>query len=189
MDSRRPRGVIDAASGGPIRAWVGVGHTFQVDVALRPALASDAAFLTEMLVAAAFWRPEGPVGTSDVVLHDPELAHYVSGWPQAGDLGVVAEADQPVGAAWLRFFTADDPGYGFIDAAIPEVSMGVLDPWRGRGVGRRLLVALILAARETGLPALSLSVETDNYAHELYESCGFQSVTQASGSVTMRFAL
>lgn len=142
-----------------------------------------------MLVAAAFWRPDVPARTSDVVSNDPELAHYVSHWPRPGDLGVVAEADQPVGAAWLRFFTADDPGYGFIDASIPEVSMGVLDPWRGRGVGRRLLVALILAARKTGLPALSLSVETDNYAHELYESCGFQSVTRAGGSVTMRLTL
>lgn len=142
-----------------------------------------------MLVAAAFWRLDGPVGTSDVILHDPQLAHYVSGWPQPGDLGVVAEADRPVGAAWLRFFTADDPGYGFIDAATPEVSMGVLGPWWGGGVGRRLLGQLVLAARETGPPALSLSVETDNCARELCESSGFMSVTRASGSVTMRLPL
>lgn len=160
-----------------------------MDVALRPALASDVTFLTEMLVAAAFWRPAAPMGTNAAVLNDPQLAHYVSGWTQPGDLGVVAEAAQPVGAAWLRFFTADDPGYGFIDAATPEVSMGILDPWRCRGLGRRLLVELISAARQTGLPALSLSVETDNYAQALYESCGFQSVTQASGSLTMRLAL
>ena len=160
-----------------------------MDVAIRLAVASDADFLTEILIAAAFWRPDDPVRTRDVILQDPDLAHYVSGWPQTGDLGVVAEADQPIGAAWLRFFTAGDPGYGFIDGATPEVSMGVLGPWRGRGVGRRLLVALVLAAREKGLPALSLSVETDNYAHQLYESCGFQSVTAANGSVTMRLAL
>lgn len=160
-----------------------------MDVALRPALASDAAFLTEMLVEAAFWRPHGPVGTSDGVLHDPELAHYVSNWPQPGDLGVIAEADQPVGAAWLRFFTADDAGYGFIDAAIPEVSMGVLGPRRGQGVGRRLLEALISTARKTGLPALSLSVESDNYAHRLYEDLGFKADSEASGSITMKLHL
>lgn len=142
-----------------------------------------------MLVEAAFWRPDAPVGTSADVLRDPELAHYVRGWPQPGDLGVVAEADQPVGAAWLRLFTADDPGYGFTDVATPEVSMGVLDSWRSRGVGRRLLEGLISAARETGLPALSLSVETNNYARRLYEDLEFKAVSEASGSITMKLYL
>ena len=172
-------------------AWVEPvrGTLTGVDVDLRPARASDAAFLTEMLVKAAFWRPDGPVGTGDEVLRDPELAHYVSDWPRSGDLGVIAEADQPIGAAWLRFFTADDPGYGFIDAATPEVGMGVLGPWRGRGVGRRLLVELITAARQEGLSALSLSVETDNYARRLYEALGFEAITQAGGSITMKLRL
>ncbi len=142
-----------------------------------------------MLVEAAFWRPDGPFGTRDDVLRDPELAHYVSDWPQPGDLGVIAEAGQPIGAAWFRFFTADDPGYGFVDAEIPEVGIGVLRPWRGRGVGRRLLAELISAARETGLSALSLSVETDNYAHRLYEDLGFQRITQEGGSITMKLHL
>lgn len=160
-----------------------------MDVALRPALASDAAFLTEMLVAAAFWRPDGPCGSSDDVLQNPVLAHYISAWPQPGDLGVVAETDQPIGATWLRFFTAGDPGYGFIGTATPELTMGVRRPWRGRGVGRGLLEALIVAAHDAGIPALSLSVETDNYAHRLYESVGFRPVAQVSGSVSMSLLL
>lgn len=102
-------------------------------------------------------------------MHTPELAHYVWGWPRPGDLGVVAEADQPIGAAWLRYFTASDPGYGFIDVTIPEVSMGVVKPWRGRGVGRRLLEALIATARDAGIPALSLSVEPGHFARTLKE--------------------
>jgi GNAT superfamily N-acetyltransferase len=160
-----------------------------MNTAIRPVDPADGAFLTEMLVAAAFWRPDGPVGTRDAVLSDPRLARYTSGWPQPGDIGVIAEAEEPIGAAWLRFFVADDPGYGFIESCIPEVSMGVSVPWRSRGVGRRLLKALVLAAREASLPALSLSVEADNYALQLYESCGFRSVTRASGSVTMRLTL
>jgi GNAT superfamily N-acetyltransferase len=40
----------------------------------------------------------------------------------------------PVGAAWLRFFPAHDPGCGFIDERI-ELSIGVVEGWRGRGVG------------------------------------------------------
>lgn len=142
-----------------------------------------------MLRAAAFWRPEGPRGTSDHLLQDPALAHYVEHWPRPGDLGVVAETDQPIGAAWCRFFSVDDPGYGFVDAAIPEVAMGVVGPWRGRGVGRRLLEALMVAARAARAPALSLSVESDNLARRLYEDLGFEPTTQDGGSITMKLDL
>ncbi len=160
-----------------------------MDITLRRAVTSDADFLIDMVVAAAFWRPDGPSGSRDDVLSVPELAHYVAGWPQPGDLGVVAEAAEPIGAAWLRFFTAEDPGYGFIDAAVPELSMGVAGAWRGRGVGRSLLSALIAAARDAEMPAISLSVETDNFALRLYQDVGFRPVRAESGAVTMKLQL
>ena len=163
-------------------------ETLPVDVSLRAAVASDARFLTEMLVEAAFWRPDGPAGSVEQVLLDPELSHYVAGWPRPGDLGVIASPsplEPAVGAAWLRFFTGTDPGYGFVDGDIPEVAMGVVRPWRGRGVGSLLLEALIAAAREARLPALSLSVESDNYARRLYERFGFDRLGAADGSLTM----
>lgn len=109
-----------------------------MSVVVRPADPSDGAFLTQMLVEAAFWRPEGPRGGVDEVLGQPELAHYVAGWPQVGDLGVVAEAEQPVGAAGLRFFSADDPGYGFVDVGTPELCIGVVPGWRGAGARSRI---------------------------------------------------
>ena len=96
-----------------------------MDFDLRPACAADAAFLTEMLAAAAFWRSGGPTGSVQDVVSDPHLAHYVAGWPQPGDIGVVAEIDRPIGAAWLRYFMPENPGYGFIDPATPEIAMGV----------------------------------------------------------------
>jgi ribosomal protein S18 acetylase RimI-like enzyme len=167
----------------------GWGDTFPVCVSLRPAGPADASFLIETLAEAAFWRPDGPQGSVDDVVRQPELAHYVAGWPQAGDLGVVAEAEHPVGAGWLRFFAASDPGYGFVDVATPEVSMGVVREWRGRGVGARLLDALVAAAREADLPALSLSVEPDNYARRLYERVGCRQVELAGGSLTMLLRL
>ncbi|WP_298253263.1 GNAT family N-acetyltransferase [uncultured Arthrobacter sp.] len=157
---------------------------------LRPADSSDAAFLAEMLVAAAFWRPDGPSGSVAEVLSRPELAHYIADWPRTGglgaDLGVVAlEGQQRVGAAWLRFFPERDPGYGFVDEATPELSIGVVRARRGRGIGSRLLDALISEARGHGLPCLSLSVEPDNHARRLYERVGFRTVGGVGGSSTM----
>ena len=67
--------------------------------------------------------------------------------------------------------------------------MGVAMTWRSQGIGHQLLAALVLAARKASLPALSLSVETDNYAMRLYESFGFRAVVQPGASATMRLAL
>ena len=136
-------------------------------------------------MAAAFWRPEGPVGSVREVMDQPALAHYVSGWPQPSDRGVIAEDEQPVGAAWLRLFPASDPGYGFVDAETPEVSIGVLLARRGQGIGSRLLRAVVAQARGEGVASLSLSVESDNYARRLYERVGFTTVGAVGGSLTM----
>lgn len=92
----------------------------------------------------------------------------------------------PVGAAWLRRFAADDPGYGFVHATIPEVSIAVLDGFRGQGLGGRLLAALTDEARALGIPTLSLSVEAQNPATRLYLRQGFHEVGHAEGAITMR---
>lgn len=160
-----------------------------MEVAIRPAVASDAAFLEEMLVEAAYWRPGDPPGSVEDIKRQPSLAHYTEGWPLPGDLGVVAEAGQPIGAAWLRFFPAEDPGEAFIGVDIPEMAIGVARNWRGRGLGTRLLTALIDSARVAGLKTLSLSVEPDNEARRLYERLGFREVGQGDGIVIMIMTL
>jgi ribosomal protein S18 acetylase RimI-like enzyme len=141
-------------------------------------------------LAAAFWRPEGRSSHSvSDVMDRPEFAHYVAGWPQPSDCGVIAEDERPVGAAWFRFLPATDPGYGFVDTETPEVSIGVILNRRGQGIGGRLLGTLVTQARGAGLATLSLSVEPDNYARSLYERVGFQTVGAVSGSLTMLLRL
>jgi ribosomal protein S18 acetylase RimI-like enzyme len=142
-----------------------------------------------MLVAAAFWRPEGPSGSVSDAMDRSELAHYVAGWPQPSDCGVIAEEERPVGAAWFRFLPTANPGYGFVDAETPEVSMGVIPSRRGQGIGARLLNALVTQARAAGLATLSLSVEPENYARSLYERVGFQTIGAVGGSLTMLLRL
>lgn len=93
--------------------------------------------------------------------------------------------EQPVGAAWWCFFEEDDPGYVFLDDATPEVSVAVHREWRRRGIGEALLQALIERARVERVPALSLSVESDNPAVRLYERLGFEVVGTKRGALTM----
>ncbi len=157
-------------------------------VVIRPATADDAPFLAEMLAAAALWRPDAPPRPTDEVLADPAIAHYVSGWPRPGDVGVIAEeGSDAVGAAWCRFLPADDRGYGFVAADVPELSIGVVAGARGRGIGRRLLLDLVSELGRRGIARVSLSVEIDNPAMGLYSDVGFVEVARAEGAATMVF--
>ena len=157
---------------------------------IRPATAADADFLTDMLVAAVNWEPHRDRAREDV-LADPAAAHYVSGWMRSTDLGVVAvsPAGTPIGAAWLRYFPSTDPGYGYVRDDVPELGMGVVAAWRGRGVGRSLMRSLLDAARAAGIAAVSLSVERANPAVRLYQSEGFRTVESVDGSDTMLVTL
>ncbi len=141
-----------------------------------------------MLAVGADWRTLIPRPVSEV-LAIPDLAHYIDGWPAPGDFGFVAEDDAPVGAAWWRHFSTSDPGFGFVDERSPEISIGVLPDARGVGVGTLLLGALVAAARDQMLPALSLSVEVENEARRLYQRLGFEEVETVAGSVTMVLVL
>lgn len=96
---------------------------------------------------------------------------------------MIAEANgQPVGAAWLRSLTADDPGYGFVAADVPELSIGVVASWRGQGIGRALLRALADRARSAGVSQISLSVERNNRARRLYLAEGYRVVGSSDAS-------
>jgi ribosomal protein S18 acetylase RimI-like enzyme len=105
----------------------------------------------------------------------PANRKYLEGWGRPGDAGVIAvgEDGRRLGAVWYRLFPADHPGYGFIAADIPELSIGVEDSAREKGVGRALLNALLALAREQGYRAVSLSVDRQNPARRLYERAGF----------------
>lgn len=155
---------------------------------LRLALPADEPFLWTMLYE-AIYIPEGHPRPDRAILQEPALAHYVANWgQQPGDEGIMAidsTTGHPVGAAWLRLFTAADPGWGFVDEETPEVSLALLPAYRGQGLGTALLTALIEQARGH-YPALSLSVDPQNPAMRLYERLGFTVVGAVGTSVTMR---
>ncbi len=141
----------------------------------------DVPFLRDMLHHAYYWRENAPE------MEDLPVSRYVLGWGRLGDAAVIAIEDYwPIGAAWYRLFTRDEPGYGFVDEQTPEISIAVVPNKRGSGHGSQLLEALIERARQDGYKALSLSVEPDNPALKLYERLGFRKVGETGGSWTMK---
>ncbi len=143
---------------------------------IRQLKMSDEPFLWEALYCAIF-VPPGVLAPDRSIVTVPELACYVQNWMQMdGDEGVIVEdGGTPIGAAWLRCWSSGQRGFGYVDAAIPELSIAVLEEYRNWGLGTGLLTQLIENARNR-FDAISLSVSEANPACRLYERLGFEPV-------------
>ncbi len=116
-----------------------LGPTRQTDgmLTVRRALVHDEPFLREILAAAADWREGATVRSGDDVMRDPNVSHYLAGWPRKDDFGVIAEDDDvSIRAAWCRFFNSAPHGYGFVAPDVPELTIGVVAARRNEGIGR-----------------------------------------------------
>lgn len=153
------------------------------DLTIRGTSGLDRDFLEQMFFVAADWNPANARGEQHWRA-DPMLEKYVGAWRDGSDFGFVVEAgSEPLGAVWMRYFDAEDPGYGFVDEETPELSIGVRDGFRGQGIGR----ALLQAAQDAAPAALSLSVEDGNRASLLYTAVGFLPAGRVGNSTTMRW--
>jgi GNAT superfamily N-acetyltransferase len=152
---------------------------------LRDAAAADRPFLLDMLAEAANWTGDRRVDRETVATR-PDLVRYIAGWPVAREIGLVAEAEgHDIGACWLRYFTSEEPGYGYVSDDVPELTIAVAAAWRGKGAGRLLLRKTADLAAKAGVARISLSVETANRAHHLYEAEGYQVVERGPDADTM----
>jgi ribosomal protein S18 acetylase RimI-like enzyme len=150
---------------------------------IRKGSHADVPFMRSMLAHAYGWR----VNAFDA---DIPLTRYVDNWGRPGDVAIIAhETGNRVGAAWLRLFTANEPGYGFVDERTPELSIAVVPSRRRHGVGQELLDGLLEKAREEGYSKVSLSVEKGSAAVGFYERNGFEPAGESDGGLVMTRAL
>lgn len=130
--------------------------------ACRP---EDSAGITELVNLPGFRN-----GTLRLPFHTPA---EVRGWIEkaaSGDVSLVAVVgERIVGSAGLHRLTGRQ-------AHVGQIGMGVHDDWTGRGIGTRLLSALIdTADRWLGLRRIQLTVFPDNEpAIRLYRRFGFE---------------
>jgi len=135
--------------------------------------------MRSMLAHAYHWRV---AGFEDEI----PLSRYTENWGRSGDLALIAmESGHPIGAAWLRRFTAASPGYGFVDDVTPELTIAVVPSRRRHGIGQELLDALLQQTQAAGHAAVSLSVEDESPAVAFYERNGFEPVGHEHGALTM----
>ena len=99
--------------------------------------------------------------------------------PDDEDAHFVAEVDDRVVGALDAFRRPDgSPGSMRIPGRTAEFGVGVLEAWRGHGVGTALLAAVESWALGEGLEALVLEVAEENTAAaRLYARAGYRPVT------------
>lgn len=153
---------------------------------VRPVEEQDIPFLWEMLYASLHTR-EGEEPFEPESIHSSGLCKYVEGWGREGDFGYVAVDQQGkrLGSITLRLYNDQNAGYGYVNAATPEMGMAVIDEARGIGVGTGLLQTALDEAKRRGIEAVSLSVDPDNKAVRLYRRLGFIEQGSSGSSITM----
>jgi ribosomal protein S18 acetylase RimI-like enzyme len=123
-------------------------------------------------VAAGRWPSAGAVERARD--ENRELLPEALETPRMLLLRGVDDDGEPVGRAWASLdHPRGAPGVAFL------YDIEVLEPCRGRGYGRALLMAVEDAVREAGAQALELNVfGTNQTAISLYSSAGYAVITQ-----------
>ncbi|CAH2716940.1 hypothetical protein BACCIP111895_04128 [Neobacillus rhizosphaerae] len=157
---------------------------------IRMGTVGDEPFLWEMLYQ-AIYIPEGEPRPSKDILTEPEIVNSLKGWGRKGDTALIAiGADNtPIGAVWVRLFDELNKTYGYYDRDTPLLGMALLPEYRGRGIGKALLMEMLRKTKEAGFGGISLSVDPNNPALYLYEKLGFKKigVTGTSWDMLVKF--
>ncbi|MFJ5768702.1 GNAT family N-acetyltransferase [Psychrobacillus sp. NPDC093180] len=125
----------------------------------------------------------------EVLLYTNEFIKYHQDLGRKGDTVLVATDDQlgtPIGAVWYRLFSSEKRGYGYVDDYTPELGIALKKEARGKGLGNKLMRAIMEEAKNNNFRRLSLSVDIDNTnAINLYRRLGFVEVGGEGKSITM----
>ena len=145
------------------------------DVIIRKLCAEEAGLLKDFLYEAIF-IPKGVKPPARDIVERPELKIYYECFGRgAADHCLVAEAEgHVVGAAWTRLMN----DYGHVDDETPSFAISLIPEYRGKGIGTRLMRNMLSLLKERGFKQASLAVQKANYAVQMYENVGFETIDE-----------
>ncbi|SDX44722.1 GNAT family N-acetyltransferase [Eubacterium barkeri] len=144
-------------------------------MSIRPIKNNEIPLLTEFLYEAIFQRDTKNLAPR-IIIQEPSLWIYVDEFgTKKDDHCLVAEIDNKiVGAAWVRCIKA----FGHISETIPEFAISVYPQFRGKGLGKSLMEAMLKLLKSKGYTLTSLAVQKDNYAVNMYKQVGFEIIDE-----------
>ena len=76
-------------------------------------------------------------------------------------------------------------GFGHLNDNIPELAMSIYPQYRNKGIGTSLLKNFLTFLRQKNYTQISLSVQKNNYAVNMYKKLGFKIVSQNQSEYIM----
>lgn len=111
----------------------------------------------------AIFVAEGEPAPSMEIIHIPTLQIYYKDFGKRDDICYLAEIDgEIVGAAWTRIMN----DYGHVDDKTPSWAISILKDYRGKGIGTRLMNAVIAELQSKKYKQTSLSVQKAGQSKE-----------------------
>ena len=156
---------------------------------IRPIKGEEIHLLRDFLYEAIFQRDEKKLLPRSVV-EQPELKVFIENFGQKDDACLVAvDGDKIIGAVWTRILSGEIKGFGNVDEYTPEFAISLYKEYRGRGVGTRLMRAMLALLKEKGYAQAFLAVQKDNYAVKMYQKTGFSIVGENKEEYIMQCRL
>lgn len=154
-------------------------------ITIRKIKPNEYSFLEDMLYEAIF-VPMGSQPFPIDIIKDPNLIRYIDDFGKKDDYCLIAECENTlIGAIWIRLFSKENKGYGYVDNSTPELSIALDKNHRGTGIGTRLLNQMLKIMIYKGYAQVSLSVDEKNKAFQLYKKHGFTIVHSKEASHIM----
>lgn len=137
---------------------------------------TDEYLLLDEFLYQAIYQPDKTNLVPKSIINKPELQVYIKDFgKQKDDYCFCAEADnRVVGAVWVRNIN----GYGSFDDVTVELAVSVFDEYQNMGVGTALVKKMLEHLKELNYTKISLAVQKENYAVQMYRKVGFEIACQ-----------
>lgn len=152
-----------------------------MDYQIRKIRESEYPILSDFLYEAIF-IPKGMEKPLRSIIEQSELQAYIADFGKADDWCLVAEMKgKIIGAVWVRIMN----DYGHIDNETPSLAISLYNEYRHLGIGTALMKAILQLLKEKGYKQISLSVQKENYAVNMYRKIGFKIVSETDEEYIM----
>ncbi len=144
---------------------------------------SDEIPMLEEFLYEAIFIPEGTNPPQKSIVKREELQIYIRDFGMfPDDKCLVSETDgKIVGAVWSRIMN----DYGHVGDGIPSLAISLYKEFRNKGIGTELLRQMLQYLRHIGYANVSLSVQKENYATNMYVKAGFAIVKETEEEYIM----
>lgn len=151
---------------------------------IREMKQSEYKLLNDFLYEAIFQKDTNNL-VPKAIINEPILQLYIKDFgTMKDDYCLCAEVDKKIiGAVWVR----NIKGYGNIDNETPELAISVYKNYRRYGIGTKMMKSILELLKNNKYKKISLSVQKDNYALNMYINIGFKIISENEEEFIMEY--